>query len=471
MSNPAARASPRHHPVPSVVMHGAAATQPALLAMVRTPGHRQVLEQGRDEGIRQIHYNRSGSSAWSPQALKRVPVTGIPACRCEHGWPSARVAGSRRCCVLVLRSGKLQGWQLRRKLSRSVEKNGAQLFVRGIGKIQITSAQPPRRPTPQRPTRRGHLPRWPSTQRPTRRGHLPGRPTPQRPKRRGHLPGRPPRQPSTQRRIRRGDFLGVSAACSSPNSAVKVGDQLQPHCYFPLLSTHTASLMLVKQALVRDLWMWSTPAARRALSHPPVRTEHTPFRSSDLGCSTAPRRWAAIADSTRCICSWPHAKLASFLRLLLLLQHSSRMWRLIQSCPPLQSLSTFQPLSPFHRLNQYPLTITSSLGPCARVSSQVSPRQFHFARVIHNTANRLVTVTIPSLLTRSDLASFSGILVTRSLGFSFALSSVVCSSNSPPLLRVFLHHERLRLSVSAARARRGLRRTAPHSPSRARTHC
>ena len=316
--------------------------------------------------------------------------------------------------------------------------------MRGIGKIQITSAQPPRRPTPQRTTRRGHL------------------------------PGRPPRRPSTQRRIRRGHFLGVSAACSSPNSAVNVGDQLQPHCCFPLLSTQTASLMLVKQALVRDLWMWSTPAARRALAHPLVRTEHTqhtPFRSSDLGCSTAPRRWAAIADSTRCICSWPHAKPASFLRLLLLLQHSSRMWRLIQSCPPLQSLSTFQPLSPFHRLNQYPLTITSSLGPCARVSSQVSPRQFHFARVIHNTANRLVTVTIPSLLTRSDLASFSGILATRSLGFSFARSSVVCSSNSPPLLQVFFHHERLRLSVSAARARRGLRRTAGHSPSRARTHC
>ena len=81
-------------------------------------------------------------------------------------------------------------------------------------------------------------------------------------------------------------------------------------------------------------------------------------------------------------------------------------------------------------MNQYPLTVTSSLGLSARVSSQVSPRQFHFARVIHYTANRLVTVTIPGLRTRSDLASLSGIFVPRSLGFSFAQSSVGCSSNS-----------------------------------------
>ena len=152
------------------------------------------------------------------------------------------------------------------------------------------------------------------------------------------------------------------------------------------------------------------------------------------------------------------------------------MWRLIQSFLPLQSLS------PFHRLNQYPLTITSSLALSARVSSQVSP-----SRVIHNTANRLVIVTIPSLLTWSDLASLSGILAPRALGFSFAHSSVVCSSNSlsegslpcdsgfshadlafrTASSASLLHHERLRLSVSAARAHRGIRGTTPHSPSRA----
>ena len=83
----------------------------ALLAMVRRPGHRQVLEQRRDEGKRQIHYNRSGSSAWSPQASKRVPVTGLPACRCQsRRQQRLRRAEHQCCCVLVLRSGKLQGW-------------------------------------------------------------------------------------------------------------------------------------------------------------------------------------------------------------------------------------------------------------------------------------------------------------------------------------------------------------------------
>ena len=84
-------------------------------------------------------------------------------------------------------------------------------------------------------------------------------------------------QPKTNTLVDLVCLLAVSAACFSPNSAVKVGDQLQPHCCLPLSSTHTASLVLVKQALVRDLWMWSTPAARRAGSRPPVRTEHTPI--------------------------------------------------------------------------------------------------------------------------------------------------------------------------------------------------
>ena len=84
-----------------------------------------------------------------------------------------------------------------------------------------------------------------------------------------------------------------------------------------------------------------------------------------------------------------------------------------------------------------PLTITSSLALSAHVSSQVSPRKFHFARVIHNTANRLVTVKTPSLLTRSDLASLSGILVPRATAFQKALFLA--------LLQIFPHHERSRL--------------------------
>ena len=189
-----------------------------------------------------------------------------------------------------------------------------------------------------------------------------------------------------------------------------------------------------------------------------------------LDCTSALGR--VCRTSTRCICSWPHAKPAPFLRLLLLLQYSSRMWRLIQSFLPSQSLS------PFHRLNQYPLTITSSLGLSARVSSQISPRQFHFARAIHNTANRLVTVTIPSLLARSDLASLSGIprakiarVLLRTLKRRLLQQQPLgklSSSRFGSQNRLFCKSSlitRLRLPVSAARTRRGLRRTAPHSSS------
>ena len=62
---------------------------------------------------------------------------------------------------------------------------------------------------------------------------------------------------------------------------------------------------------------------RRSLPHPTVRTEHTPIDLTHtlldfpaLGCWTAPQRWAASADSTRCSCSLPHAKPASLPRLL-----------------------------------------------------------------------------------------------------------------------------------------------------------
>ena len=45
----------------------------------------------------------------------------------------------------------------------------------------------------------------------------------------------------------------------------------------PFSSLHATSFALAQQAVVRDLWIWRTPVARRALSHPPVRTEHTPI--------------------------------------------------------------------------------------------------------------------------------------------------------------------------------------------------
>ena len=119
-----------------------------------------------DEGIRQIHYNRSGSSARSPQPLKKS----------ANYWASSlslrtwmALSQRRRQQRLRRSTSAVAFWcseaesckagSCGGKLSQGVEKNGAQLFVRSIGKIQITSAQPPRRPTPQHPTRRGALAR------------------------------------------------------------------------------------------------------------------------------------------------------------------------------------------------------------------------------------------------------------------------------------------------------------------------
>ena len=220
--------------------------------------------------------------------------------------------------------------------------------------------------------------------------------------------------------------------------------------------------------------MWSTPAARRALPHPPLRTEHTPIDLTHtllvlLGCSTAPPRWAASADS----------------HTLYLLMAARQTSIISATAPPAPAFVTNVEVDPV--VSTIPVAFTipsfepvpthdSSLALSARVSSQVSPRQFHLARVIHNTANRLVTATASSLLTRSDLDSLSGIFVPRSLGFSFEHSSVPATASRealflPPLLQVFPHDERLRLSVSVVRVHHGLRRPALHSSSRARTYC
>ena len=43
----------------------------------------------------------------------------------------------------------------------------------------------------------------------------------------------------------------------------------------PLSSVHATTLVLAQQAVVHDLW--SPPVVRRSLSHPSVRTEHTPI--------------------------------------------------------------------------------------------------------------------------------------------------------------------------------------------------
>ena len=147
------------------------------------------------------------------------------------------------------------------------------------------------------------------------------------------------------------------------------------------------------------------------LSRPPVRTEHTP---NDLthtllvllitGCSTAPRRWAAFATPRAVSAHGRTPNQHHFCDGLLLLQHLSRLQRLTQSLPLFQSLSPLQSLSLFHRLNQYPLTIASSLALSARVSLQVSSRQSNFARrPQHSKSTDHGNNAMPALLLRPRL--------------------------------------------------------------------
>ena len=88
--------------------------------------------------------------------------------------------------------------------------------------------------------------------------------------------------------------------------------------------------------------------------------------------------------------------------------------------------STTPVVVPFHHLDQYSLTITSSLARAVRVSPQLKPKQLHCVRVFQGVANRLVTATIPYLLIRLGIASLSRNLVSRALGHSFAFSSASC---------------------------------------------
>ena len=96
----------------------------------------------------------------------------------------------------------------------------------------------------------------------------------------------------------------------------------------PCLSLH--STLLAWQALVCDLWtvtcgvllLWNVLCFTNLCALSARQSTRRAFSSIFyLVHSTVPRRWAASADSTRFACSWPHAKPASFSRLLLLLQH------------------------------------------------------------------------------------------------------------------------------------------------------
>ena len=186
-----------------------------LSVMVRTPGSStgartrtradettrprpRVIDYRRD----QIHFNRSGSSAWSPQALKRVPVRlgfQLVVANMEGPQPespSAAAAASSATGAVAFWCSEAESCKAGscgESCCEASRKMARELFVRGIEKIQITSAQPPRRSTPQHPARGGRLPRRPTPQRPTRSEQLPGRPTPQRPTSE-QLSRRPPRQ-------------------------------------------------------------------------------------------------------------------------------------------------------------------------------------------------------------------------------------------------------------------------------------
>ena len=138
----------------------------------------------------------------------------------------------------------------------------------------------------------------------------------------------------------------------------------------PFSSQHTTSFALAQQAVVRDLWIWRTPVARRALSHPPVRTEHTPMdqthtpldfplSGAQLHLSAGPHLPTPHDTPAH---GWPHAKPASLLRLLLLPLHSPRVWGSSQPLLPLQSWCRFPAWT------STPLSTSSSLALDVRVS-------------------------------------------------------------------------------------------------------
>ena len=193
----------------------------------------------------------------------------------------------------------------------------------------------------------------------------------------------------------------------------------------PFPSLHATSFALAQQAVVSDLWMWRTLVARHALSHPPVRTEHTPI---DLTHTLLdfPLPGAQLHFSAGPHLPTPHATAAR--------DHTPNEHRLYDcsSCPSVHRecgdrVTSITPVVvPFPRWDQYPLTIISSLALDVRVSPQMKPKQLHRVREFQGVANRLVTATMPYLLTRFGIASISFTFVSRSLGHSFTFSSASC---------------------------------------------
>ena len=149
---------------------------------------------------------------------------------------------------------------------------------------------------------------------------------------------------------------------------------------------------------------------RRSLPHPSVHTEHTPIdlTHTPLDFPLSPAR---LHPSAGPHLPTPHAAAAH--------GHTPNQ-HCFCDCSSYPSIhrECGDRVSRFHhssrrafRLNQYSLTITSSPALAVRTS------QLHCAR-------SPVTATTLNLLTRVGIASLSKILVSRSLGVSFAFSSV-----------------------------------------------
>ena len=107
--------SPRDRPVPSVVMHGAAATQPKWASehFWRWYVHLAIDRCSNKDAGRRGHKTNPLQPFWltrmEPAGFEKIArYLASTACRCGHGWPSARVdaaAAAASGAPALLRSG------------------------------------------------------------------------------------------------------------------------------------------------------------------------------------------------------------------------------------------------------------------------------------------------------------------------------------------------------------------------------
>ena len=194
------------------------------------------------------------------------------------------------------------------------------------------------------------------------------------------------------------------------------GDQLRPHCSFPLSTLHATSLSLAQQAVVRD--PWSPPVVGRSLPHPSVRAEHPPINLTRTPFDVL--SWAldcASALGRNCRLHTLHSLMAA------------RQTSIAPAtAPPAPAFvmnveigsvaSTTPVVAPLTRLNQYLSTITPSPALADRASPQMKPTKAPLFSCVPRCSKSTG---------HSDKASLSKTFVSRSLGFSFASPNVICS--------------------------------------------